>query len=90
MEDAATAEISRTQVWQWIHHDEGILDDGTEVTSDLFRDILAEELEKIPTFVDPVRTKNDRFEEAAQLFDRISTDDDFVVFLTLPGYEYLD
>jgi len=90
MEDAATAEISRTQVWQWIHHDEGILDDGTEVTTDLFRDILAEELEKIPTFVDPVRTKNDRFEEAAQLFDRISTDDDFVVFLTLPGYEYLD
>jgi malate synthase len=90
MEDAATAEISRTQVWQWIHHDEGILDDGTEVTTDLFRDILAEELEKIPTFVDPVRTRNDRFEEAAQLFDRISTDDDFVVFLTLPGYEYLD
>jgi malate synthase len=40
--------------------------------------------------VDPVRTKNDRFEEAAELFDRISTDDDFVVFLTLPGYEYLD
>src|SRR5215216_2300487 len=90
MEDAATAEISRTQVWQWIHHDEGILDDGTEVTTDLFRDILAEELEKIPTFVDPVRTKNDRFEEAAELFDRISTDDDFVLFLTLPGYEYLD
>ena len=90
MEDAATAEISRTQVWQWIHHDEGILDDGTEVTADLFRDILTEELEKIPTFVDPVRTKNDRFDEAAQLFDRISTDDDFVVFLTLPGYEYLD
>ena len=90
MEDAATAEISRTQVWQWIHHDEGILDDGTEVTVDLFRDILTEELEKIPTFVDPVRTRNDRFEEAAQLFDRISTDDDFVVFLTLPGYEYLD
>jgi malate synthase len=90
MEDAATAEISRTQVWQWIHHDEGILDDGTEVTTDLFRDILAEELEKIPTFVDPVRTRNDRFDEAAQLFDRISTDDDFVVFLTLPGYEYLD
>src|SRR5215217_3613212 len=90
MEDAATAEISRTQVWQWIHHDEGILDDGTEVTADLFHRILSEELEKIPTFVDPVRTKKDRFEEAAQLFDRISTDDDFVVFLTLPGYEYLD
>jgi malate synthase len=90
MEDAATAEISRTQVWQWIHHEEGILDDGTEVTEDLFRRILSEELEKIPNFVDPARTKNDRFDEAAQLFDRISTDDDFVEFLTLPGYEYLD
>jgi malate synthase len=90
MEDAATAEISRTQVWQWIHHDEGILDDGTVVTEELFRSILSEELEKIPGFVDPVRTKNDRFDEAAELFDRISTDDNFVVFLTLPGYEYLD
>ena len=90
MEDAATAEISRTQVWQWIHHDEGILDDGTEVTEDLFRRILSEELEKIPNIVDPARTKNDRFDEAAHLFDRISTDDDFVEFLTLPGYEYLD
>src|SRR5215217_5722258 len=90
MEDAATAEISRTQVWQYIHHQEGVLDDGTEVTEDLFRNILSEELEKIPNFVDPVRTKNDRFDEAAELFDRISTDDDFVLFLTLPGYEYLD
>src|ERR687889_448987 len=90
MEDAATAEISRTQVWQWIHHDEGILDDGTEVTENLFRKFLSEELEKIPEFVDPVRTKYDRFEEAAKLFDRISTDDDFVEFLTLPGYEYLE
>jgi malate synthase len=90
MEDAATAEISRTQVWQWIHHQEGVLDDGTEVTKDLFRKVLSEELEKLPDIVDPVRTKNDRFEEAAQLFDRISTDDDFVEFLTLPGYEYLE
>ncbi len=90
MEDAATAEISRTQVWQWIHHQEGVLDDGTEVTKDLFRRVLSEELEKLPDIVDPVRTRNDRFEEAAQLFDRISTDDDFVEFLTLPGYEYFD
>ena len=90
MEDAATAEISRTQVWQWIHHQEGVLDDGTEVTEDLFRNILSEELEKIPNIVDPARTKNDRFEEAAELIDRISTDDHYVEFLTLPGYEYLE
>ena len=90
MEDAATAEISRTQVWQWIHHSEGVLDDGTEVSADLFRKILSEELEKIPDIVDPVRTRNDRFDEAAGLFNRISTDDDFVEFLTLPGYDYLE
>src|SRR5918999_1715215 len=90
MEDAATAEISRTQVWQWIHHSEGVLDDGTEVTAGLFRKVLSEELERIPDIVDPVRTRNDRFEEAAELFDRISTDDDFVEFLTLPGYKYLE
>jgi malate synthase len=90
MEDAATAEISRAQVWQWIHHPKGILEDGTEVTKDLFRNILSEELEKIPGLVDPVRTRNDRFEEAAELFDRISTQDEFVEFLTLPGYEYLE
>jgi malate synthase len=90
MEDAATAEISRTQVWQWIHHSEGVLDDGTEVTAGLFRKVLSEELERIPDIVDRERTKNDRFEEAAELFDRISTDDDFVEFLTLPGYKYLE
>src|SRR5918998_859170 len=76
--NVAAAELSRTQVWQWIHHSEGVLEDGTEVTEDLFRKFLSEELEKIPEFVDPVRTKYDRFEEAAKLFDRISTDDDVV------------
>jgi malate synthase len=91
MEDAATAEISRAQVWQWIHHDRGILEDGTEVTEDLFNSTLEEELEKIKNdIVGPERWETDEFGNASQLFARISTDDEFVEFLTLPGYEYLD
>ena len=91
MEDAATAEISRAQVWQWIHHQRGVLEDGTEVTEDLFNETLDEELEKIKTdIVGPARWEADEFGNAAELFARISTDDKFVEFLTLPGYEYLD
>ena len=91
MEDTATAEISRAQVWQWIHNDGAVLSDGTEVTEDLFRETMAEELEKIKNdIVGPERFEKDEFAQAAELFDRISTDDDFVEFLTLPGYEYLD
>jgi malate synthase len=91
MEDAATAEISRAQVWQWIHHERGILEDGTEVTEGLFKEFLGEELEKIKTdIVGPERWEADEFGNAAELFARISTDDEFVEFLTLPGYEYLD
>ena len=89
MEDAATAEISRAQVWQWIHHDQGVLEDGTEVTEELFRKVLDEELEKIKDIVGEDRWENDEFGNAADLFARISTDDEFVEFLTLPGYELL-
>ena len=89
MEDAATAEISRAQVWQWIHHDQGILEDGTEVTKELFREVLDEELEKIKDIVGEERWEQDEFGKAADLFARISTDDEFVEFLTLPGYELL-
>ncbi len=89
MEDAATAEISRAQVWQWIHHDQGVLEDGTEVTEELFHEVLDEELEKIKDIVGEDRWENDEFGNAADLFARISTDDEFVEFLTLPGYELL-
>ncbi len=91
MEDTATAEISRAQVWQWIHNKGGVLNDGTEVTEDLFHTVMAEELEKIKNdIVGPERFERDEFGKAAELFARISTDDNFVEFLTLPGYEYLD
>jgi len=84
MEDAATAEISRAQVWQWIRHPRGLLDDGRKVTKELFRRVLDEELAKVRRFA------GDRFDIARELFDQITTDDEFVEFLTLPGYEKLD
>jgi malate synthase len=84
MEDAATAEISRAQVWQWIRHPRGELSDGCKVTKELFRSVLAEELTKVKRFA------GDRFGVARELFDKITTDDNFAEFLTLPGYEKLD
>ena len=88
MEDAATAEISRTQVWQWIHSPRGVLDDGRKVDPDLFRTILAEELEKIHGKYP--ESLHSYFDTASVLFDQISTSDDFVDFLTLPAYQMID
>jgi malate synthase len=90
MEDAATAEISRAQVWQWIRHPRGVLSDGRKVTNELFRSLLAEELAKIRASVGEARYPKARYADAAALFDRITTEDRFVEFLTLPGYEQLD
>ena len=84
MEDAATAEISRAQVWQWIRNKRGLLDDGRKVTNELFRSVLNEELGKLKRF------GGDKFDTARELFDRITTDDHFAEFLTLPAYDYLD
>ena len=90
MEDAATAEISRAQVWQWIRHVDGKLSDGRKVTKELFRKVLEEELAKIKTQIGLKSFAAGKFEVARKLFDRITTDDEFVEFLTLPGYEKLD
>ena len=89
MEDAATAEISRSQVWQWIHSKKGVLDDGRKVDVPLFREILAEELDEDPRAV-PGASYTPFFDRAAVLFDEISTSDDFVEFLTLPAYDLID
>ena len=90
MEDAATAEISRAQVWQWIRHPGGALTDGRKVTKELFRSVLKEELGKIKAEIGEQRFGAGKFEAARELFDQITTNDDFVEFLTLPGYERLD
>ena len=89
MEDAATAEISRTQVWQWIHRG-ATLEDGRPVTYELYRQLLPDELKKIEDYVGAERYANGRFEEAAEIFDRLVKDEDFVEFLTLPAYERID
>ncbi len=90
MEDAATAEISRSQVWQWIHSNKGALSDGRKITLDLVRELTGEELEKIRKAYGDAQYGARHFKDATDLFDRLVSDDQFVEFLTLPGYEYLD
>ena len=90
MEDAATVEISRSQIWQWIHHPRGILSDGRKVTVELFRELLAEELNKVKGMVGEEDYATRKFDTAAQLLDDIITKKEFVEFLTLPAYSYLD
>lgn len=88
MEDAATAEISRTSIWQWIrHHKE--LSDGQPVTAALFRAMLAEEMENVRHEVGETRFTDGRFTEAANLMEQITTSNDLTDFLTLPGYRLL-
>jgi len=89
MEDAATAEISRSQIWQWIRSPKGKLDDGRKVTVELFRTLLKEELPKVREYLGEEGWKAGRYEEAAKLFDQITTGD-YVEFLTLPAYKLID
>jgi Malate synthase len=88
MEDAATAEISRTSIWQWIHH-EKTLSNGKAVTKALFRQMLAEELLVIQEELGEHRFSSGRFDDAARLMEQITTSDDLIDFLTLPGYRLL-
>lgn len=89
MEDAATAEISRAQVWQWIRH-EARTDDGRPVTPDRVRNTIAEELEKLRERLGPTRFDSGKFDLAARLFEDMMTREDFVEFMTLAAYEYLE
>jgi malate synthase len=81
MEDAATAEISRSQIWQWVH--QGVLlEDGTPVTAELVRRIGDEELERLG--------EPERYRTARELFERVALADDFADFLTVPAYDLID
>ncbi len=86
MEDAATAEISRAQIWQWIKHPAGKLDDGRKVTAELFRSIMLEELDRLETSFGREAYASGNYERAAALLDRITTAQDFETFITLPAY----
>jgi malate synthase len=81
MEDAATAEISRTQVWQWVHHPRGVLDDGRKITVALVREFMQEEMK---------RFEGGHFPQATKIFDQLIASDTLEEFLTLKAYELLN
>ncbi|MGE5116429.1 MAG: malate synthase A, partial [Betaproteobacteria bacterium] len=85
MEDAATAEISRSQVWQWIRSPKGVLDDGRKITAEMVRKMVAEELAGIKA----AGYEGTTIDRASQIFEQMSTQDEFAEFLTLPLYEEL-
>jgi malate synthase len=89
MEDAATAEISRTSIWQWIRHGKS-LSNGKLVTKALFRNMLTDELAAVKREVGEQRYTQGRFIQAASLLEEITTADELVDFLTLPGYRLLN
>jgi malate synthase len=88
MEDAATAEISRSQVWQWVHQGSR-LDDGRPITADLVTEVEDEELAKLRSALGDGYARG-RYEEARQIFERVALSERFEEFLTLPAYEYVD
>ena len=101
MEDAATAEISRAQVWQWIRHEGGVLEDGRlcspppapprgrKITTSLVRGMVPEELRKISEEIGGDRFAAGKFHLAAELFESLVTSAGFPEFLTLLAYPYL-
>jgi malate synthase len=90
MEDAATAEIARSQVWQWLHHG-AELTSGERVTADLVQRLEGEELERIRGEIgdDEWFEKQGRPKESRMLFEQVALADDFPEFLTLPAYDFL-
>ncbi len=89
MEDAATAEISRSQIWQWVHH--GCeLEDGRTVTAELVRQVLDEETAKIRDEVGEETWQAGRPDETRQIFEKVALSEPLVEFLTLEAYDYLD
>ncbi len=89
MEDAATVEIARSQIWQWVHHPKGILDDGRKVTIELFRELVPQELEKIKAAIGEEEYSTRKFALAVEILDGIISKEEFTEFLTLPAYQYL-
>jgi len=89
MEDAATAEISRAQIWQWIRHPTGVLTDGRKVTVAMFRQMLAEEQRRLAAELGEAAWQRGNFLRAGALLDEITTSERFETFLTLAAYREL-
>src|SRR6266581_3276500 len=87
MEDAATAEISRSQVWQWVVSPKGKLDDGRKVSAELVRALIPEELAKVKATVVAQGDATETYDQAAGIFEQMSLADNYPEFLTLPLYE---
>jgi malate synthase len=90
MEDAATAEISRSQVWQWVHNDVVLDDTGEKVTADLVRSVADEATGEVREEVGDDAFDKGRWADAREVFEEVALADDFVDFLTLPAYARLD
>jgi malate synthase len=88
MEDAATAEISRTQVWQWLHN-EVVIEDGRTFNLSLYKDIFDDEIEKLLTEYGEENIKNSKFELAITTFNELVISEEFEEFLTIPAYQYI-
>ncbi|WP_088035576.1 malate synthase A [Evansella clarkii] len=89
MEDAATAEISRTQVWQWIFHREGILNDGRNISLELVETFIEEEMEKLKSQLGEGLFSKGKFAQAEKLFYEMVSKQEFEEFLTINAYEFL-
>ena len=89
MEDAATAEISRSQVWQWIRSPKGRLDDGRKVTREMVGAMIPEEMQKIRDLLGAAFGQG-KYDDAAKIFADLVNNDTFIEFLTLPAYERID
>ncbi len=90
MEDAATSEICRAQLWQWVHQPNAVLSDGRKVTAELVRGVFERQLGRLKKEVGTERFAAGHYQTARQLIEDIVLRDDFMEFLTLVGYEHLD
>lgn len=90
MEDAATAEISRAQLWQWVHHATGILDEGTNINYGYFKALLREEMDKIAEQVGNNAFESGFYRQAARLLDALTGNEQFTDFLTSSAYQDID
>jgi malate synthase len=90
MEDAATAEISRSQIWQWLHHENATLADGRKITPTLYRTLRDEELKKIEVRAGTDAFRAGKFKAATELLDKLVLQEKYEEFLTLGAYKFLD
>jgi malate synthase len=90
LEDAATAELSRSQIWQWLRHDNAVLADGRPIDRALCSTLFDEELRRIERLIGTERFESGKFRLARKLIEQIVTDDEFTDFMTLVAYEHLD